>query len=666
MHRHVGEQRRHRRLGARRRARKAPVLQRRQHLRRDAAADVDAGRGHRPQRQVAGLGAVGVDEQSHGRGAARAAPLAPRRPTPAPRRRPRPRGRRPRRSATPPCVCAAMLHQARARHDVLDVDAAEARRAAPRPAPVRRRCGRRSRRGRPPTAPARMRPSTRCSMASPRPVPAAMSAALPCGAGRAGLQRVQFLGVQHRHGVGHRLEIVQQPHVGDAGRAPRSRRRCTRHGTLVSVATPSRIGPATPSDTRVDARIDACRGRRAAAPAAPAKSSVRIAAHVEQARPRRARARRGRRTSSSRRRRPRGSSRVFYAAARRCVDSAAVTFAIVVRSMPAEPERFRRRAPAGRVVARPARRARHVSGAARRPRPLPAEVGLRHADAARRGGTQFSFQDLSLLRQIHGELQRGVPFRAALRDLQASRQGQLAFDFRLDAEPARIIALARKRAAGARGRVGRRRRHARRHAGRCRAPSSTSSRARCSTTARPSASRRRPAPTAAPCTTTPTWWRRSSTWPTSATPATSCPKRRRSTSARSASTTASSRRTSTSATSTTTWAGTPTPSSHYRRALSLNGEYAEGHFYLAVTLEKLGRSARGAPALARLPVPGARRRVGRSGEGIRRRPAAALRPPAARAVVQRVPAVRRFGRRAAAWARAWPCSSRSRRTTSRG
>ena len=30
---------------------------------------------------------------------------------------------------------------------------------------------------------------------------------------------------------------------------------------------------------------------------------------------------------------------------------------------------------------------------------------------------------------------------------------------------------------------------------------------------------------------------------------------------------------------------------HYRRALSLNGEYAEGHFYLAVTLEKMGRSA---------------------------------------------------------------------------
>ncbi|MEZ5290820.1 MAG: tetratricopeptide repeat protein [Vicinamibacterales bacterium] len=62
----------------------------------------------------------------------------------------------------------------------------------------------------------------------------------------------------------------------------------------------------------------------------------------------------------------------------------------------------------------------------------------------RGGGTQFSFQDLGLLRQIHAELQQGVPFRRALRDLQASREGQLAFDFRLDVEPVRILALARK------------------------------------------------------------------------------------------------------------------------------------------------------------------------------------------------------------------------------
>ena len=36
--------------------------------------------------------------------------------------------------------------------------------------------------------------------------------------------------------------------------------------------------------------------------------------------------------------------------------------------------------------------------------------------ATRGGATQFSFQDVSLLRQINGELQRGIPFRRALRD----------------------------------------------------------------------------------------------------------------------------------------------------------------------------------------------------------------------------------------------------------
>ncbi|MEW6323048.1 MAG: tetratricopeptide repeat protein [Acidobacteriota bacterium] len=55
--------------------------------------------------------------------------------------------------------------------------------------------------------------------------------------------------------------------------------------------------------------------------------------------------------------------------------------------------------------------------------------------------TWYSFSDLTLLRTIHAELQRGVPLRAVVRDVQASRSGQLAFDFRLDAQPARIIAL---------------------------------------------------------------------------------------------------------------------------------------------------------------------------------------------------------------------------------
>jgi tetratricopeptide (TPR) repeat protein len=55
--------------------------------------------------------------------------------------------------------------------------------------------------------------------------------------------------------------------------------------------------------------------------------------------------------------------------------------------------------------------------------------------------TWFGFSDLTTLRHVHARLQEGVPFRAVLRDLQASRTGQLAFDFRLDAHQARILAL---------------------------------------------------------------------------------------------------------------------------------------------------------------------------------------------------------------------------------
>jgi tetratricopeptide (TPR) repeat protein len=55
--------------------------------------------------------------------------------------------------------------------------------------------------------------------------------------------------------------------------------------------------------------------------------------------------------------------------------------------------------------------------------------------------TWFSFTDLVALRQVHGELQEGASFRAVLRELQSTRTGQLAFDFRVNAPPARIIEL---------------------------------------------------------------------------------------------------------------------------------------------------------------------------------------------------------------------------------
>ena len=56
--------------------------------------------------------------------------------------------------------------------------------------------------------------------------------------------------------------------------------------------------------------------------------------------------------------------------------------------------------------------------------------------------TYYSFADLLLIRQVSAELE-GAPFRAIVKSLQAARSGQLAFDFRIDAEPARIIKLKR-------------------------------------------------------------------------------------------------------------------------------------------------------------------------------------------------------------------------------
>lgn len=62
------------------------------------------------------------------------------------------------------------------------------------------------------------------------------------------------------------------------------------------------------------------------------------------------------------------------------------------------------------------------------------------------GGERFfAFTDLTMLRQIAGELQQGTAFRKIVRNLQKSQSGQLTFDFRLDAQPARIIELKARR-----------------------------------------------------------------------------------------------------------------------------------------------------------------------------------------------------------------------------
>jgi len=55
--------------------------------------------------------------------------------------------------------------------------------------------------------------------------------------------------------------------------------------------------------------------------------------------------------------------------------------------------------------------------------------------------TFFAFPDLAIIRQANEGISQGMPFRTVVRALVAAHQGQLEFDFRLDAEPAKIITL---------------------------------------------------------------------------------------------------------------------------------------------------------------------------------------------------------------------------------
>ena len=58
--------------------------------------------------------------------------------------------------------------------------------------------------------------------------------------------------------------------------------------------------------------------------------------------------------------------------------------------------------------------------------------------------TYYPFSDLLLIRQVSSDLET-IPFRAIVKSLQAERSGQLTFDFRIDAAPARIIRLNRRK-----------------------------------------------------------------------------------------------------------------------------------------------------------------------------------------------------------------------------
>jgi tetratricopeptide (TPR) repeat protein len=57
--------------------------------------------------------------------------------------------------------------------------------------------------------------------------------------------------------------------------------------------------------------------------------------------------------------------------------------------------------------------------------------------------TFFAFPDLAVIKQANEGLSQGNAFRSIVRALIAARQGQLEFDFRIDAAPAKIITLRR-------------------------------------------------------------------------------------------------------------------------------------------------------------------------------------------------------------------------------
>ena len=70
--------------------------------------------------------------------------------------------------------------------------------------------------------------------------------------------------------------------------------------------------------------------------------------------------------------------------------------------------------------------------------------GLIRPERGPHGEAVYTFNDLALIRDADAQLAGGATFRAVLRHLLASRHGQLAFDFRIDAPPAKVLQLKRR------------------------------------------------------------------------------------------------------------------------------------------------------------------------------------------------------------------------------
>jgi tetratricopeptide (TPR) repeat protein len=71
------------------------------------------------------------------------------------------------------------------------------------------------------------------------------------------------------------------------------------------------------------------------------------------------------------------------------------------------------------------------------------KCGLVHPVLRTNADTFFAFPDLAIIKQANEGLSQGAGFRGIVRTLMAARQGQLEFDFRIEATPAKIITLRR-------------------------------------------------------------------------------------------------------------------------------------------------------------------------------------------------------------------------------
>jgi len=69
------------------------------------------------------------------------------------------------------------------------------------------------------------------------------------------------------------------------------------------------------------------------------------------------------------------------------------------------------------------------------------KCGILHPVLRNNADTFFAFPDLPIIKQANEGLEQGLAFQSIVRTLLASRQGQLELDFRLDAAPAKILAL---------------------------------------------------------------------------------------------------------------------------------------------------------------------------------------------------------------------------------